>query len=445
MFKRLVMLVIAMPLVGPAHAELREVDPPRHVTLTLADGGDRVGRVTSFDAESLTLLGTTDGEPVRVRWTHLTANSAFVVYQSLMDKALARDWLDLGTLLMAMPEGGDQGESALQVAVLLDETLAEEADAARASRPEPAPSTPPTGDRRDSSQALFPEPVLPADVPPQQADAANATWNDVAPEQFEQLVEREKAMAGRVGAELGVNLNLIETDYFLLYTDLDPKDAYEWQRVLDLMYQRVSYLLEIPEGVNVFKGKATVFLFKHKEQFVAFEREFYQNQVTFEAGICHQHFTGEVRIAFHQIDDELQMKQIMIHEAAHGVIHRYRSPRRVTSWLNEGIAEWTAFSVVNYKQPYKWKKRESANVVKQRGRFDPAFFDDDNYKADYYGTSLAMVELLLRRGRPRFIAFVNGIKDGLTWQESLLEHYEMTPDDLISAYGRSIGMRDLSR
>ena len=445
MFQRLLILAVLMSWIGPAGAEPREVEPPRAVTLALVDGDDRIGRVESFDTEGLTLAGTAGAESTRVRWTQLTADSAFVVYQSLMDKTLARDWLDLGALLIQMPDGAEQAESALQVAVLLDEALAEEADAARASRPVPEQAVDLTADRRDQSTALFPEPIASNDEPTRQPAASEATWNDVTPEQFEQLVEREKAMAAHVGNLLSVELNLIETDYFLFYTDLDPREAYEWQRVLDLMYERVGDLLDIPDGVNVFKGKATVFLFKHKEQFVAFERDFYQNNVTFEAGICHQHYTGEVRIAFHQIDDEKQLKQIMVHEAAHGVVHRFRSPRRIASWLNEGIAEWTANSVVNYKQPFKWKKRESARVIKERGTFDPDFFEDDRYKADFYGTSLAMVELLLRRGKPRFIAFVNGIKDGLTWQESLLEHYGMTPDDLILAYGRSIGMRDLSR
>lgn len=430
--------VLLLLMAGQADAEPRELDLPMRVSLLTLGGADINGGITAFDNQGFVVVPDGDAADTRrVAWIELSANSTFMLYQGLMDKTSASDWLELGRILTKMPDGGQQSENALQVAVLLDEALAPEADVVRAARVKPAQPA----DHYDPSPALFPEPLPEADQEP----AQQVTWNDVAPEQFEQLVEREKALAGQVGDRLGVNLNLIETDYFLFYTDLEPKEAYEWQRVLDLMYQRVSYLLEIPDGVNVFKGKATVFLFQHKDHFIAFEREFYQNQVTFEAGICHQHFTGEVRIAFHQIDDEKQLQQIMVHEAAHGVVHRYRSPNRIASWLNEGIAEWTAYSVVNYKQPYKWKKRASANVVKERGRFDPEFFNDDNYKVDFYGTSLAMVELLQRRGRPRFIAFINGIKDGLTWQESLLEHYEMTPDDLVSAYGKSIGIRDLTQ
>ncbi len=379
-------------------------------------------------------------------WADLSANGVYVTYQALMDKVSGRDWLALGSILLALPDGRAQGDSALQVAVLLDESLAAEADAVRAAAPPQAESgiqADATGpaDRRDSSMAGSPEPLA-ISVGPRH-DADGVTWGDVDAARVAELVAMEKAIAQRVSEKLGLELNLIETDYFLFYTDLPPKEAYEWQRLLDLMYQRVSYLLEIPEGVNVFKGKALVFFFKDKQGFVDFEREFYQNSVTYEAGICHQHFSGEVRIAFYQIDDEPQLRQVMVHEAAHGVVHRFRSPRRIDSWLNEGIAEWTAYSVINYKQPFKWKKQQSAEAVKQAGRIDPAFFSDQDFKPDFYGTSLAMVELLLRRGRPKFIAFIHGIKDGLTWQESLAEHYDMSPDELVRAYGRSIGARDL--
>ena len=277
------------------------------------------------------------------------------------------------------------------------------------------------------------------------APATAMTWQQVDALDTQDPVAQDKAFAQRVARQLGLSFHLVETDYFLFYTNLSPREAYEWQRVLDLMYERVSYLLGIPKDTNVFKGKALVFMFAEKGQFAAFERQFYQHEVTLEAALCHQHDRGQVRIALYKLEDEKYLKQVMIHESAHGVVHRFHSPARVIVWLNEGIAEWTASRVLNYPQPYKWKKKVSAKDIRQKGQFDQAFFFPDAFPSQHYGTALAMVEILLRRGRPRFIRFIGAIKEGKTWQQSLRDEYDLSPDDLVRLYGQTINLPHLQR
>ena len=264
-----------------------------------------------------------------------------------------------------------------------------------------------------------------------------------APSNPRAFVEEEKRFALEVADKLELEFNVVETDYFIFYTNLSEREAYEWQRVLDLMYERVSYLLDTPKGVNVFRGKALVFLFETKEQFGRFESKIYNHGAGWAAGYCHQHPTGQVRISFYRLDDKQYLKQLMIHEAAHGVVFRYRSGVDIPNWLDEGIAEWTASTVILNPRPFKYKKRTSAEAVKKRGHLPLSFFGDDNWKKDQYGTALAMVEILLRRGRPRFVEFFNNIKDGQDWQDSLLQQYDLTIDDLVGLYGREISMKDL--
>jgi len=270
------------------------------------------------------------------------------------------------------------------------------------------------------------------------------TWGDTNSATAPAFVAAEKAFADRVANELGLALNLVETDHFLFHTDLPPREAHEWQRVLDLMYERVNWLLGVPEGVNLFRGKATVFLFADQAKFVEFERRFYNHRVTYEAGICHQHPTGEVRIAFYRIDHTRAMRQLMVHEAAHGVIHRFRSPARIPDWLNEGIAEWTAYAVLNFPHPFKQREVISQRAIIDRGgRLGDAFWQDGRFSAADYGAAFGLVKILLRKGKPAFHDLVDRLKDGQTYDKAIEAVYGYDIPHLVSLYGRSINVPNL--
>jgi hypothetical protein len=272
------------------------------------------------------------------------------------------------------------------------------------------------------------------------------TWGDTNAATAPAFVVAEKAFAQRVANELGLTLHLVETDRFLFYTDLDPREAHDWQRVLDLMYERVGSLLGVPDGVNLFRGKATVFLFRHQRDFAAFERRFYDHRVTFQAGVCHQHGTGEVRIAFHRIEHDLALRQLMVHEAAHGVLHRFRNPTRIPDWLNEGIAEWAAFRVVNhFPQPFRQREAVSRHAIAERGnRLGEAFWQDGRFAAADYGAAFGLLKILLRKGTPAFQDFVALLKDGTPFPEAIPRVYGYDLSHLVTLYGRSINVRDLT-
>ncbi len=423
LLKQLIILaaLCGLTLSVAADEGLRPVDQPIQLQVVDRDGQTRTGRVTGYNPREIELVDE-QGQPHRLAWAGFQPANVDQLYRAVMDQDDPQHWLELGRVLSGITGGDTLSDHALKEAVTLDATLTGQADLIRRQR-----------GRADAPRNLA-------------AGSQNAwTWEAIDAADPADPVARDKAFAAHVAQALGLTFNVVETDYFLFYTNLSKREAYEWQRLLDLMYDRVSYLLGIPKGVNVFKGKALVFMFAEKGQFAAFERRFYEHEVTFEAALCHQHDTGEVRIALYKLEDDKYLKQVMIHEAAHGVVHRFHSPQRVVVWLNEGIAEWTASRVLNYTQPYKWKKKVSADHIRRQGRLDADFFQEGGFSAERYGSSLAMVEILLRRGRPKFVQFIREIKDGKPWQESLRDKYDLSPDDLTRLYGQTIGMPNLKR
>ena len=53
------------------------------------------------------------------------------------------------------------------------------------------------------------------------------------------------------------------------------------------------------------------------------------------------------------------------------------------------------------------------------------------------------VDFMLKHDPKKFVEFIEGIKAGLTWQESMQQSYNLTPQEFVTAYGRAIGVPNL--
>ncbi len=88
------------------------------------------------------------------------------------------------------------------------------------------------------------------------------------------------------------------------------------------------------------------------------------------------------------------------------------------------------------------------------------FFTLDHIHAWQYGAAASITDFLLnydpgaKPGKSaakakgtatvnRYRKLIDGIKDGLTWEDALHEAYGLTPAELARAYGQSIGIPDL--
>ena len=72
------------------------------------------------------------------------------------------------------------------------------------------------------------------------------------------------------------------------------------------------------------------------------------------------------------------------------------------------------------------------------------FFQARQLEGWQYGIASAMVDLLIRGNKDAFRVFFDGIKEGLTWQDSLQRAYGATPQELVTLYGRAIGVPNLT-
>src|SRR5439155_26581439 len=189
-------------------------------------------------------------------------------------------------------------------------------------------------------------------------------WGMLTDEQQAAEVERLKAFAETAGKRIGRNLSLHETQYFLFYSDLSPRDAANWAGLLDRMYARLAELFGVKkqEGdshayANVWYGKALVFVFQSADDYRQFQVRVHQTDPASSAGMCHCFGDGKVHIAFYRQPNGLSCAHVLVPESVHGFVHRYRGAATVPSWANEGLAEVIADELV--PQPGRARARES--------------------------------------------------------------------------------------
>jgi hypothetical protein len=60
-----------------------------------------------------------------------------------------------------------------------------------------------------------------------------------------------------------------------------------------------------------------------------------------------------------------------------------------------------------------------------------------------YGIATHLTDFLIQKDKAKYAEWVNGIKNGTPWEQSLKDSYGVTADQLITAFGQAIGVPDL--
>jgi hypothetical protein len=265
-------------------------------------------------------------------------------------------------------------------------------------------------------------------------------WPEYSEAEQGTYVAEEKKFLDRVQNDRSaLNMKLYETRYYMFLTNMPEQQIAGYITQLDAMYTQLCKAFGIREGANIWRGKCVVIAFVESEQFLEFERTEFKHDAKGAQGIAHSYSNGRVVVTCYRGNDQAFFAHVLVHETSHGFMHRYKSSANVPSWVNEGVADWVAAAVVRTCNETANRQRAAADQARQTGTLGGNFFDDDkNIEAWQYGVAASLVDLMLKDGS-KYRAFIEGIKEGLDWQDSLQQTYKLTPVQLTSLYGASIG------
>jgi hypothetical protein len=271
-----------------------------------------------------------------------------------------------------------------------------------------------------------------------------APWPKLSADEQAQAVEKLKSFADGATKKLNHPLMFQETQFFLFYTDLPAAEARNWGSLLDRMYLRLAELFAVKKGENIWRGKGLIFVFAKANDYRRYEREVEKIDPSFTAGRCHAFSDGYVHIAFYKQDRELSFAHILVHESVHGFVHRYRSPVHVPSWANEGLAEVIASELVPDPARNNGRIASARDEIKKHGNALGDFFHLRQIDPWQYPIAETLTEYMILQSKKNYVDFINGIKDGLEWVDSLSKDYKAPLERLVPAYGMWVGVKGLT-
>lgn len=388
--------------------------PPagREIVLTLPiDGAQTKGRLTSYDSLLFTIR-TDEDQAHRVLWNSIPAANVDRYWRYLESpEADSVSLMELAGLLSGHPQGKGLAEKALDQAVRLEPGLKDQAAQMRKHRP--------------------------ADNTPRLSAQANASmWGDLTDRQMQAGVEQLKVFCKQVNQQLELDMNLYESDRFLLLTDLEGRSVKAYGIAIEQAYRGAAVTLGDSPDDNVFVGKCLVVLFKERIDYLRFERDMHGADARGTGGLCHGFGDGHVHVAAFHRNNLRQTKHILTHEIAHAYLRRYQSPALVPDWVNEGLAEHLAHRM--HPPPGQKLMLKARLSLEGKQGLGDGLFEGKNLEAWQYDVAGALAGFMIERGKHAYPKLIQKLKDGVPTDDALKEIYRMASPELTQRFKRHL-------
>ncbi|MEW4452130.1 hypothetical protein AB1L30_05530 [Bremerella sp. JC817] len=264
-------------------------------------------------------------------------------------------------------------------------------------------------------------------------------WPAFTDEDREADIENEKKIAAELKKQIP-NLALHETKYFLLFSTASENDLELISRYLDAMHVFVSKLYRVVP-MKVFKGKLPVYIFSQKEEFLLHEQTVANNDATGFGGMCHWD-KNRAYYTCYILKNPADFAHLLVNQTSFAELWAYKSHHNVPVWFRQGLADYIAMEVVPASQRTQKSRQEGIEAMQKSGSLNGLLDRSDRQDGDY-GNSSLLVEYLIRQDNIKFVELLDLMKAGMKFDEAIQKSYGQTKEELITAFGRSIGFPDL--
>lgn len=402
----------------PSHAQERKPAEGRVITLTLPlESGQVTGTVTQYSTLTFTLT-TEEGEEHRVLWNAIPAEKVELYWRYLeQPEGDAQGLFELGDLLIRHREGQARAKKAFDQALQIDPGLADAVALSLANKePDGTPRFVGTADEK--------------------------MWGELSEQAMRQGVETLRGFAQRTQRELEIELELYESKRFMLLTDVEAKQVEALSAKLAQAYQAVAELLGQDPSENVFLGKCLIVLFERRVDYIRFQDQLHGTDARGTGGLCHGFGNGHVHIASYQRRSARQTRHVVTHELIHAYLHRFRGPRPLDDWVNEGLAEHLAHQIEPPAGENLYLKARL--LLEGKKGLGEGFFEGENLAAWQYDIAGALTGFLLERSETAYPKFITSIKQGTPTDEALQTIYRMSPAKLTQRFKQRLD-RELNK
>jgi hypothetical protein len=382
---------------------------PFNLRVKRVDGTMVSGTVSGFDPAGC------EGTFGRVEWADLPAAEVNRALRRVLDLGKPDQMVVLGRALLSAEDGQNMGDSMLRQALQHDGGLREAVETARAQGVE--------------LRRMAAERRVRSALPQVREGSGVASWPIAGDASRAQALEEMKAEAEKALHAVNARWTPVESEYWVIYADLTRGDAQELGRRMDNMYRKVAEMMALPKGLNLFHGKGVCIVSADEGRYRAIEQAaFGMMPPPGVVGLCHMMGPRVIVNAWRSPDDDHFMATL-VHEATHGVMHRYGTPVKLPIWAEEGYAEFVAARSFDSSPVDAGRRAQALRFIREGGDTLPYFLSDGHDGvwpgADAMGYSLGYLAvcLMIDQKGAAFGEWVKDVKTGTPWQEALKRHF----------------------
>ncbi len=393
------------------------LEEPITVPIYPQDGEPFRAEVTGYTLTHLLVRGHTTGQ---LPWTTLNANGANQLLESLIAPRDAEGWARAAIIFARHPQAERYALTAQARAVRLDAELE-------------YPLTQALNHAR-SAPTHEPEHQHTHEPPPEVDPLGDLAWPVLSDQEFDRLTRRSDRQLAATFELVQWQHQRIETEHFLLFSDLPDHQAQGAADLLERMYDRLLEMFNLPENTRIYAGKCPVLLFVNEADFVDYHQQTRGFDASSAAGLCSYFTDGRCMIsAEFSADDELWTLHVLVHENVHGFLHRYRSRVHIPNWINEGLAEYIAHQLVGHQEVMNRRTAIARMHIEQGTPIDP-MFNARNIEGWQYGLAFALTDFMVQGNRAAYIDFIHAIKNGTDWPQAMQQTFGFNHQQLLNAY-----------
>ena len=409
---------------------VQPLDEPRFVRFELTVGGKVVGEMTAWDLDGF------EGAFGRHSWSELVTRDVWRIYVAVMDQSDACQWVDLGGLLLAISGGESWAERAFRRAVRLEPSTASRIDIVRAEALQEQT-------RRNELGRTAEEHRLHARSP-EARDWPAQPWPPMGPGERDAAIAEMKSDGTQILRQGGLQVAPLETDHFLVYADLPSIDVARLANRLESVYEIMDELFGADVTGNRFWGKAVVLYFTDSDRFRLVEAESFDQLVGRDVlGIC-QPVGAKVFISLTGDVASDAFRAAVARAVAHGFMHRFRSPKRLPVWANQGLAEYVASRAAPGAADAERRRGEALVYIRNGGDLAAVFDAGWSDAWPPAGTAVGglMTALMINQQPERFRRWVIAVKQGTDWTKALADSYGVPFAPLVDTFTQYYRVND---
>jgi hypothetical protein len=353
-----------------------------------------------------------------------------------MEQTDACQWVDLGGLLLAIPDGESWAQRAFHRAVRLDQSTVLRIEAVRARAIEEQA-------RRDDLDRTAREHRLHTRTPESRDWSAEA-WPVMGQVERDAALAQMKSDGTQILRLGGLQMAPLETDHFLVYADLPAIKVARLANRLESVYSIMDDLFGADLNGNRFWGKAVVLYFADSDRFRLVEAESFDQLVDRDVlGIC-QPVGAKVFINLTGDVASDAFSAALGRAVTHGFMHRFRSPRRLPVWANQGLAEYVASRTAPGAAGAERRRSEALASIRDGGDLAAVFNAgwSDPWPPVGAATGGLMTTLMINQHAERYRRWVIAVKQGTDWQEALAETYGVALAPLVDTFTQYYRVND---